>query len=457
LQFPLELKFLVVRLPERAAAAIAAATVALSPLPHDLAHASPFTQDGAASSPLIEELLRRTEANKEQNTASVKAVTESNAFTILDSNGGKNCAFDKCAPIAPKLEKAAVDPLQVMQSEMARVKQGLTQAADEQAATVEIAAPLAAPAPAPSPPPVLVQPASAEPAPEPNSLAETRARLLELDSKIAALKTTDAAPAVQERPVEASPPPVAPTAAVQEASPAATTATEAAVPAASEITPLPAEPLAPPALPSLPSPPPPIIASEPESTLPLSLPSLPSLPLEAASGWVKPELLPVVATSVLAPLGLFAALLLTDLLKAALALVSNDGRPKGADEPAEPGEEGTLAVPRDTFADELSVWPALLTLQESLAALPADEARRVKLEAGTNWPPRTSTARPFDELREGYMFFQGPTPLTSVQEGLAPFASRADLEGVQVPTVLKVLGGVGGASLLAVVALLVLG
>ena len=79
-----------------------------------------------------------------------------------------------------------------------------------------------------------------------------------------------------------------------------------------------------------------------------------------------------------------------------------------------------------------------------------EEQRRVKLETGTNYPPRTPTEKPFDIGRKGYMFFQGPTPKTAVQEDLPAFLSRDDLKDAKVPTTLKVVGGVGSVSLLAV-------
>jgi hypothetical protein len=46
------------------------------------------------------------------------------------------------------------------------------------------------------------------------------------------------------------------------------------------------------------------------------------------------------------------------------------------------------------------------------------QERKLKLEVGTNWRPRTSTVK-----GEGYQFFQGPSPKTSVQEGMPDFFS----------------------------------
>ena len=104
------------------------------------------------------------------------------------------------------------------------------------------------------------------------------------------------------------------------------------------------------------------------------------------------------------------------------------------------------------------VWPALLDIQRSVAELPPDEQRRLKLEIGTNWPPRTTTAMSgiFDVEREGFMFFQGPTPRTAVQADLPSFLSAENFASLVVPLQLKIAGGVGGVALLVVLAVLVL-
>ena len=80
------------------------------------------------------------------------------------------------------------------------------------------------------------------------------------------------------------------------------------------------------------------------------------------------------------------------------------------------------------------------------------------LAVGINWPPRTTTATngertgplaffDFDDTgREGYMFFQGPTPLTGVQADLAPLLSKDDLALAEANPKLFVFGGVFGAS-----------
>lgn len=73
----------------------------------------------------------------------------------------------------------------------------------------------------------------------------------------------------------------------------------------------------------------------------------------------------------------------------------------------------------------------------------------MKLEVGTNWPPRTTTTAPFDSTnREGFMMFQHPTPKTSVQDDLPGFFSTENFDDVEVPTVLKGLAAVGGAGTL---------
>ena len=52
-------------------------------------------------------------------------------------------------------------------------------------------------------------------------------------------------------------------------------------------------------------------------------------------------------------------------------------------------------------------------IADKITGLTPSEERRQKLEVGTNWPPRTSTI-----YREGYQFFQGPTPKTGYQADL---------------------------------------
>jgi len=118
--------------------------------------------------------------------------------------------------------------------------------------------------------------------------------------------------------------------------------------------------------------------------------------------------------------------------------------------------EKGLPTPPDTFEEDLSAWPALLSLKASLEAMSPQEQRRQKLEVGTNWPPRTTTAMDgvFDNGREGYMFFQGPSPLTAVQPNLASFLSKESLAGVAVPKQLVLFAGLGGLSGLAVLLVL---
>ena len=184
----------------------------------------------------------------------------------------------------------------------------------------------------------------------------------------------------------------------------------------------------------------------------LELPSLPSLPLDALTGVVDEELLPIVATAVLGPIGLFSLLLLIDALVSIPKLFSGDKKPKGAT--PEP-EGGSVGVPPDTFDEELSLWPAILEIQRSLATMAPEEQRRVKLETGTNWPPRTTTTKPFQVDREGYMFFQGPTPKTGVQSDLPSFFSGANFKDVQIPSILPLLAGVGGLSSIFVLFVLI--
>jgi hypothetical protein len=123
----------------------------------------------------------------------------------------------------------------------------------------------------------------------------------------------------------------------------------------------------------------------------------------------------------------------------------------GANQPkakAAPTPSGGLPVPKDTFNEELSLWPTIVEIQEGLAKMPPAEQRRQKLEVGINWPPRTTTEDPFGVNRQGYMFFHGPTPKTSVQKNLPSFLSKENFADVSVPAKLKVFGGLFGVSFL---------
>lgn len=81
-------------------------------------------------------------------------------------------------------------------------------------------------------------------------------------------------------------------------------------------------------------------------------------------------------------------------------------------------------------------------------SLSAEEERKLKLEVGTNWKPRTST-----KAGEGYQFFQGPTPKTGVQEDLPDFFSGENFSGAgELGLVPKLVFALGAASLVAVVA-----
>lgn len=109
------------------ATAVATAAIALAPVPPTMAiNLSPvspaaaapsdkFLQDGAEASALIDELLSRTQANKQRNDAIVKGVTESNAFTAIDKSrakpgpAAKNCAFDNCDGIGASTRPSAKD------------------------------------------------------------------------------------------------------------------------------------------------------------------------------------------------------------------------------------------------------------------------------------------------------------------------------------------------------------
>ena len=75
--------------------------------------------------------------------------------------------------------------------------------------------------------------------------------------------------------------------------------------------------------------------------------------------------------------------------------------------------------------------------------LTEEEERKLKLEVGTNWKPRTSTKK-----GEGYQFFQGPTPKTGVQEDLPEFFSKENFSGsAELGLAQKAVIGVGGVGL----------
>ena len=83
-------------------------------------------------------------------------------------------------------------------------------------------------------------------------------------------------------------------------------------------------------------------------------------------------------------------------------------------------------------------------------ALTPEEERKLKLEVGTNWRPRTSTIK-----GEGYQFFQGPTPKTSVQDGMPDFFSSDNFADAEVAGAGKVLIPVAGVLTLGLAAVLV--
>merc|ERR1712187_189255 len=86
--------------------------------------------------------------------------------------------------------------------------------------------------------------------------------------------------------------------------------------------------------------------------------------------------------------------------------------------------------------------------------LTEEEERKLKLEIGTNWRPRTSTVK-----GEGYQFFQGPTPKTGVQEDMPDFFSKDNLDAVDVQELglaPKVVGGVAVVLLLWLTVTLIL-
>lgn len=171
---------------------------------------------------------------------------------------------------------------------------------------------------------------------------------------------------------------------------------------------------------------------------------MPKAPV-AATKYIDEGLFPIVAGSVLIPTGLLIALILYDLVATALRPaapqpISSTLTDAAADGDAEPVQ--------DSFGAELSSWPAILEIQRELEMMPPEERRRLKLETGANWSPRTTTARPFDSQRQGYMFFQGPTPRTAVQDGMPSLFSLDNIRAMQVPRALPASVGAFAAALL---------
>jgi len=185
---------------------------------------------------------------------------------------------------------------------------------------------------------------------------------------------------------------------------------------------------------------------------PIEVPDTMSVIIDATSAYIDRDALPIVAVSVLLPITSFLVYILIDAIGELFRLVKGGGnRPSAETFAAMPAEELSA-----TFDEELSAWPAILAIKQELSEMPASEQRKTKLETGTNWPPRTTTTRPFEIEREGFMFFQGPTPKTSVQADLPAFFSADERQAMQVPPALKLAGGVGGVAFLLVALVLVL-
>ncbi|KAL1515122.1 hypothetical protein AB1Y20_004184 [Prymnesium parvum] len=83
--------------------------------------------------------------------------------------------------------------------------------------------------------------------------------------------------------------------------------------------------------------------------------------------------------------------------------------------PAAPAPPPEPSIPMSSSLSEALAFKDATTLSK-------EEERKLKLEIGTNWPPRTSTVP-----GQGYQFFQGPTPKTSFQEDLPDFFSKENL------------------------------
>lgn len=182
---------------------------------------------------------------------------------------------------------------------------------------------------------------------------------------------------------------------------------------------------------------------------------------EVASHWVNIQYLPLIAVFTVLPILSFLGYIFIDAVTGLFRMVSGAKTEIIATSgPLAPEEDLYASVWKDDTSvnEALSAWPAILQVKRELEAMPAEEARRMKLEVGTNWAPRTTTAKGtgfWNDDREGFMFFQGPTPLTSVQPDLPNYFSAKNFEGIVVPNVLKVLAGVGGVAFLVVAGLLI--
>merc|ERR1719387_2746420 len=85
-------------------------------------------------------------------------------------------------------------------------------------------------------------------------------------------------------------------------------------------------------------------------------------------------------------------------------------------------------------------------MQSGRKLTPAELNRKAKIVDSANFPPRTMPIK-----GEGYFFFQGPSPKTSVQKDLPSFFSAENFENLQIaPQQLAVTAtGLGAAALLA--------
>ena len=145
---------------------------------------------------------------------------------------------------------------------------------------------------------------------------------------------------------------------------------------------------------------------------------------------------------------------------------------KAAEEPPSSAPDPMAPIPVDVPSTtteyahdgDLRGRTTILEIVNGVAALPVEEQRRIKLEVGTNWPPRTTTGKagtsegPFGINRQGFMFFQGPTPLTAVQPDLKPFPE--ELRSVSLDSFSqksKIIGAIFGATSLLVFVLLIIG
>ena len=113
--------------------------------------------------------------------------------------------------------------------------------------------------------------------------------------------------------------------------------------------------------------------------------------------------------------------------------------------------EALVAMPMAAGKPVVAVrsnFPKMADAELPLSKNPTkEEARREDaLIRGTNWPPRTPPTP-----GKGYLFFQGPTPKTSVQKDMPDFFSSDNFADVEIEPIQLIVAGTGLVSLAAIV------